>query len=320
MGARVMVDWRELRALRANPPGRAGTNAKRRDVFTAALEQAEQYLRAAANAGYPTKPVQLFYALSQSGRAICAAHSIEPWLISGHGASATPDRRIANTCVSLHQAGALPMVAEATKSELWEGPVTLGALWASLPDLHSFPLDPASVRCLPLERYPYVADEVTPIGLHAAFVNRAGLRINRQVKGAAELRRIVDETLAPYPRAAGASIGGGHTFSESEELVWLTWEREEYGQRIFTSIDLIGEPRGALLFLRPGLGTNDAIPSPLVTWWGILLALSTLARYEPVAWRKALDIDKASTADPLERALDEAERQLPGLVLEALLR
>src|SRR6266487_271711 len=65
--------WRVLRGMRANPPGMASTNRGRHAVFTAALEQGQQFMEAAAVTGYATRPVQLFYGLSQLGCAIAAA-------------------------------------------------------------------------------------------------------------------------------------------------------------------------------------------------------------------------------------------------------
>jgi hypothetical protein len=57
---------RSLRALRHDPPGYAKQGA-RRATFQSALEQCEQFLGAASDTGYATRPVQLFYALSQAG-------------------------------------------------------------------------------------------------------------------------------------------------------------------------------------------------------------------------------------------------------------
>src|SRR5688572_1463755 len=79
--------WRRVRGLRANPPGLASTNKERREVFNAALEQAEQLTRSASHLGSETRPINLFYGLSQGTRAIAAA--LEPddsrfWL-SNHG-------------------------------------------------------------------------------------------------------------------------------------------------------------------------------------------------------------------------------------------
>jgi len=76
-----------VRALRANPPGLAATDPKRRAVFGAALEQFEQLLGAAEVSGPASAPLPLFYALSQAGRAIAAARlpDHQRWDFTGHG-------------------------------------------------------------------------------------------------------------------------------------------------------------------------------------------------------------------------------------------
>jgi hypothetical protein len=53
-----------------------------------ALEQAEQMFRAAATVGVATRPLQVFYGLSQAGRAIAAAASGltgDGWELAGYG-------------------------------------------------------------------------------------------------------------------------------------------------------------------------------------------------------------------------------------------
>ena len=87
--------WRHLRSMRAKPPGAAGGNPERRATFTASLEQAQQLFAAAADADVMTKPLQLYYGLSQAGRVIAAAapnvpdrqqgKPVQPWKLSGHG-------------------------------------------------------------------------------------------------------------------------------------------------------------------------------------------------------------------------------------------
>lgn len=74
-------------------------DTERRRVFAAALEQAEQFLKAAEVVGFATRPVQLFYAVSQAGRAIAAARAREPWRIVGHGASVKTRTKIGATTV-----------------------------------------------------------------------------------------------------------------------------------------------------------------------------------------------------------------------------
>jgi hypothetical protein len=70
-------------------------------------------------------------------------------------------------------------------------------------------------------------------------------------------------------------------------------------------------------WLRPKIGS--ATPTPLMTWWGVLFAFSMLARYHPVAWTDALDLDRSATGVVVGEAMDEAAGAVPHLVLEAIL-
>jgi hypothetical protein len=72
------------------------------------------------------------------------------------------------------------------------------------------------------------------------------------------------------------------------------------------------------LYLRPGLGAGSQVPSALMTWWAVLLALSQLARYVPAAWTAALDRANSILAVPIEAGLRTARRIMPRLVLHAL--
>jgi hypothetical protein len=59
----------------------------RKATYLSALEQAEQFFKAATTAGTATMPVHLFYGLSQAGRAIvaAAANAGSDWRLSDHG-------------------------------------------------------------------------------------------------------------------------------------------------------------------------------------------------------------------------------------------
>ena len=80
--------WRSLRQRRAQVPAAAAKPAERAATFRAGLEQAEQQLRAAASIGYDSRALNLFYGLSQGGRALAAAapnlHG-QDWRLKGHG-------------------------------------------------------------------------------------------------------------------------------------------------------------------------------------------------------------------------------------------
>jgi hypothetical protein len=50
----------------------------------------------------------------------------------------------------------------------------------------------------------------------------------------------------------------------------------------------------------------------------LLHGLSLLARYEPAAWRAALDPDTSPIADPLTELLDQALEIVPGLLYDTV--
>src|SRR4051812_28939544 len=78
--------WRALRGSRANPPRRAAESVERKGVFQAALAQAEELWSAASAVGTASRPLPLFYCLSQAGRAVCAAwDETESWQPRAHG-------------------------------------------------------------------------------------------------------------------------------------------------------------------------------------------------------------------------------------------
>lgn len=136
---------RDLRALRYDPPGYAKQGARRR-TFQSALEQCEQFQAAAHDAGYATRPVQLFYALSQAGRAIVAASprmGNQAWRVSGHGLTAnTNAASAADVTVTATKAGLFPAVAAALELEALvpDEPIALRELWPLLPESALVPL------------------------------------------------------------------------------------------------------------------------------------------------------------------------------------
>src|SRR4051794_36358474 len=84
--------WTRIRSLRARRPLLTEDGA-RRAVFSAALEQSEQLFAAAAAVTPAAKPLPLFYAVSQAGRAIAAAHNeADSWDYRGHGLSVRANR------------------------------------------------------------------------------------------------------------------------------------------------------------------------------------------------------------------------------------
>jgi hypothetical protein len=70
-------------------------------------------------------------------------------------------------------------------------------------------------------------------------------------------------------------------------------------------------------YLRVPLGESKDQPSGLMTLWLVLIALSSLARYEPAGWTKAL-APRSPLAVPIEQGLRHATLRIPVLVRDAL--
>ncbi|MGO9959020.1 MAG: YaaC family protein [Solirubrobacteraceae bacterium] len=146
-----------IRATRASPPRYALDDDERRRVYGAALAQFDELITAATAVGPVSRPLPLFYALSQGGRAIAAAHADSAWRLRGHGLScrvldAAPlDTEVKRTPVASKDGGSVDSVtgvAGATGGQAFSEAATIGALWASLPEISD--LLPASFDAGPL--------------------------------------------------------------------------------------------------------------------------------------------------------------------------
>jgi hypothetical protein len=82
-----------------------------------------------------------------------------------------------------------------------------------------------------------------------------------------------------------------------------------------------GQPRrpdaNRIGFALPKLGRGPA-PHPLMLWWALLLALSSLVRYHPGQWTGALGLDSSKLAVHLEHLLEVASVRVPERLLVAL--
>ena len=111
-------DRLRIRALRAMPPMRAAHDDERRQVFSAALGQFDELLTAAASVGPASRPLPLYYALNQAGRAIVAAlqPADRPWEPRGDGLSipGSEDARLQGTMIApAPRPGSFQLLAEA---------------------------------------------------------------------------------------------------------------------------------------------------------------------------------------------------------------
>jgi hypothetical protein len=314
--------WREIRRLRAEPPGLAGTDKGRRRVFGAALQQAEELHRASGYCGFSSRPLPLFYSLSQGGRAIAAAWSEgSEWQLSRHGLTARSDGGgVLATRISAQGSGAFQVVAAATGSPTIDRAVTLEDLLATLPEVSgSLVLDEEHRRAVPLElEYESSLGEyhklVPPYASIAVYCGpEASLPRDRHLPA-------MEARLASCRRADGWGIVPTIISSAGRPCIALTWQLEgEDGMRGYKTVDSVATRHGELFYLRPTLGQDGGEVSIPMTWWAVLLALSSLARYEPARWQRGLDVDRPGSAALLEELLDTAQARVPELLHEALL-
>ena len=329
------VSWKMLRSLRHNPPGSAASGFRSR-IFDASLEQAEQLFRAAELTGPQARPLLLFYGLSQAGRAISAAASgitNGEARLYGHGITVN-DLAIASSH-SLAQleispsAGSFSQVAKALGSTNFESDTSIGDPWGLLPGLERFPLTGAAIST-PLfldwsqSSAGNVLVDILPLPSSLLYVasDSATAARGSEEEWQAERARVTNY-LKRYPSLAGFDF------------------LNPTGP---ASLRLIGDQRCAITMtcaMRPGESPDDALnrhcvtylgarfalralnsnpmpPHPIVIWWAILYTLSMLARYQPDAWAKYVDVSKSPDAIPIEDLLDAALNVLPEAIYRAI--
>jgi hypothetical protein len=305
----------QVSRLRAEPPGLAATDPERRAVLSASLHQFEELLLAAGRSGPASSPIPLFYAMSQSGRAIAAArYKGAGWNYKGHGLSVSEDQSDLARTVILPQPGrsagdAFSVVSEAVGSPALSSSCQLGRLWASVPEVEAVPAITGN--------HPQ-AILLNPAGSSVAVMAR--LDIQEASLPRSEWQAAVEVLLLDYPRAGRVEVRGVDVDPTGRPLGLLAaFPGDEDGVFRLTS-DLgedLWEPE--IRYLRPAVNDAGDLPTIFMSWWAILLALSTYARYVPSVWYQALSRDTSPLAVPLERVLRDARRSMPRLVRHALM-
>ncbi|WP_406409338.1 YaaC family protein [Streptomyces sp. NBC_01643] len=329
--------WERLRASRSNPPGKAADPGARRKTYAAALEQTGQMFRAAAVVDSATRPLQVFYGLSQAGRAIAAAALSlkgQHWRLESHGIKTTgfhlPFSDIEIRTDPPGTQGSFVRVSEALGSPVWgTDPIRLEDLWDLLPPNLRYPLT-ARDRMTPL-----YADEMS-VGTHEhPLLSVPVCDIPDRVIDAGT-REALAEFLTAYPAVAKhesyvttrtlslgseapPDYGGRYNYGGGELVV--NWEMPQgsapQDQRLEYLRSMTRGYGGARYFL-PVLSPMKQELHPLMAWWAVLYALSMLARYQPAAWVKLISVDDSQHAVPIERLLERAISHLPVLIADTI--
>ncbi len=306
-----------IRATRAEPPGRASADDERRATYGAALQQFDELLAAAANSGHASRPLPLFYALSQAGRALAAARC-ENWQVDSHGLAedraVTDDdpllRRVQRRKRDNDAFSALCTALDAPDPfGSSHAAIEIGAAWAALPSLNGF--------------LPHWGEQWYPV-LQA---------FNRSSADEERVMNLHAPTRAPRPRdelsaSAYPSLPAGFTFEPAEHpdipldpttfrLGTARWGTPNTTPTVL-SVTYSG-PREHERWLLPAPPGSDQPFVPLTAWWVLLFGLSIVARYHPGLWSGALNLDSSDRAVPLGLLLDDALAAIPELIAEGLI-
>lgn len=311
------LDRPRIQALRAEPPGLARDGGRRRRVFGAALEQWDALIVASGNVPPSASPILVFYALAQAGRALCAAAvSGQPWAPASHGLAVgdpTPDLGATLVSPDDRRDSAFRLFCRALGAQGLTAPTTLSRLWASHIHLDTSPsLGGNALRVIQLD------------GVSGEPMTRAHLR----GEAARDLPRNTDaatatlrERLRDYPAARDLVVlDVPQPFaSPAEPRVEIGWLLDHGAPRPVAKRapgPVSGDAAGHTLY--PALNDAGDVLPPLALWWATLLALSSIARYQPEAWHDALARDRSKSAIAIEQALEVSRELLPWMLLSAL--
>lgn len=304
-------------------------SSSRRQTFVAAMTQFEEQMKAANVVTAATSPINLYYGLAQAGMAIAAAHASGQWSFSRHGLRPVdmepdfPDIEIAP-----EGEGAFQRIAAVTGSPVIETPVSVGRLWASLPDLIG-----ARPSGFPSTSPLLLTSEISPEGSPRAtlYVDASDVADDLSDDMSEQARWFL-ELLSAYPGAKDAQIPVERNAIRAPErpgerwVVAVDWPPlQTYRESTREEIDLFFDAIAPEYiyrddrYLRPRLQDGERpMPSFLMTWWIILYTLSMLARYQPRKWMNLLDLNNSRNAVALQYLLQLAQTRIPHLVLEAL--
>jgi hypothetical protein len=253
----------------------------------------------------------------------------------GHGIKVS-DLAVANTVpladlAVTPRSGAFTQVAAVLQSSDFSPEIRIGALWGMLPGVERFPLKGSGInRPLAVERTVVpgparAGADVYPLPRNVEYVapKKAAAPVGGEQAWRAERERI-REFLATYPllndfdflNATGSAqlgLNSDGTFS-----VCLCWEEEE-GESADDVLDRHSTTYLGERLAFPRVGANQLPAHPITIWWAILFCLSMLARYEPDAWAKYVDVQKSPDAVPIEALLDIAINTLPETIHRAIL-
>lgn len=294
---------------------------------------------------YDSRALNLFYGLSQAGRAIAAASSAltgDGWRLSGHGIKignrqVRDIRRVAvHTDTSrdkqrAEQPGSKPesssfRVLSGVLGSVQPETVTLETLW---------PLMYETTLHAPIGTTMYEPIVVTtgqtwlsslPLfaGSTPSHAEAADLALPKTI-GSMPLagRPPLAEFLARYPSLAGwltdTPSGAPQDWAGPGMQFTLRWPAPDDPSAGHILHDRLVAYRGKMMAYPTLTDDVDALPvHPLMSWWMVLFAMSMLTRYQPDQWTQMIDVNRSEHATAVEFVLETALASVPDLVDEAI--
>lgn len=332
--------WERLRASRWEPPPPTSRTAERRLTYQTALQQSEELFTAAGHVGFVVRPVLVFYALSQAGRAIAAAAdsaSGDQWRLLGHGIKArglegplTEVRVLADRSGQ----GSFTRLSTLLGSPLWssEDAIVFTMLWDTIPE--NAPCRRALHNDAHRRRTPLLIERALRNQPHAfASAHVRGLPL--WLRGQDDVGAAFEEYIKAFPGARDYAsfdrqIGDKgpriRTDAEGWDSVQLSWVRgagtfealengddKEYAKQARSLAHRYGDD----LYFFPEVSAAGSL-HPLMSWWSVLFALSMVARYEPASWTRHTDVNTSRCAQPIEELLDLAMDVVPRLIADTI--
>ena len=338
--------WWRLRSLRHRPPDFAA-RGERKDTFSAALEQSEQFFRAADSVGYESKPVMLYYGLSQASQAILAAKQdprVNKQTATGHGTDCPNRGQITDVgdlevCDARTRTGAPPkggafqLLGGVLDSPTLPTGIPLRQLWISLPEGVELPPTKAGnlFGAVLLERH----DGHDYSKAFQATTGRVGklahLPYDLMPLDVAEVERQIIER---YPALRNFRVMPNWQGCPDvahwvllldppglrTSLSFDRGDRPMEHSEVFGMVELgrrvYGDGATKSIWRPPTLAGNTAPLHPLATWYAVLFGLSELARYQPTTWARAININTSADATALEHLMGTAHLACVNLIAE----
>lgn len=316
--------WRSIRGRRANPPVPPGSE-QRKATFQSALEQAEQQFRAAALIDFDSRALNLFYGLSQAGRAIAASSVALPndaWRLNGHGLSVDQLDSIGPdiTAVTVKTSGKentsfrrLSIVFDSDQPAT----TTLGEVWPLIYDTQFGPklTDPVYL--------PVSVDIQTahlPSGAFVAQAANVGLP-DKVTEMPVEDRGPFAGYIDRYPALTGwvttTPNGSSQDWPGPNMALSLRWRKPDDLKVGHVLDGRLTTYRGSTLAYPTLEGATQTV-HPLMAWWMVLYSLSMLTRYQPDVWTEMIDVNRSPQATAVEYVLETALSAVPDLIDEAI--